>query len=97
MHCTLYCSLFHPYLSYCNKIVGNTYPSNVKWLFTLQKKPIKLICNDDRLAHTNAMFKDMSILKLSKFVKYLISNCLFRFSYLLEGNVQQYFTSRYCF
>ena len=68
---TLYCSLFHPYLSYCNEIWGNTYPSNVKCLFTLQKKAIRLICNADsdrRLAHTNVMFKDMSILKLSEFV-----------------------------
>ena len=62
---TLYCSLLHPYLSYCNEIWGNTYTSNVKCLFTLQKKAIRLICNADRLAHTNAMFKDMSILKLS--------------------------------
>ena len=62
---TLYCSLIHPYLSYCNEIWGNTYTSNVKCLFTLQKKAIMLICNADRLAHTNAMFKDMSILKLS--------------------------------
>ena len=64
---TLYCSLFHPYLSYCNEIWGNTYPSNVKCLFTLQKKAIRLICNADKLAHTNAMFKDMSILKLLNF------------------------------
>ena len=67
---TLYCYLFHPYLSYCNEIWGNTYPSNVKCLFTLQKKAIRLICNADRLSHTNAMFNDMSILKLSGFVKY---------------------------
>ena len=67
---TLYCSLFHPYLSYCNEIWGNTYPSNVKCLFTLQTKAIRLICNADRLAHINAMFKDMSILKLSEFVKH---------------------------
>ena len=67
---TLYCSLFHPYLSYCNEIWGNTYTSNVKCLFTLQKKAIRLICNADRLAHTNAMFKDMSILKLSE-----LQNC----------------------
>ena len=39
-------------------------------MFTLQKKAIRLICNADRLAQTNAMFKDMSILKLSEFVKY---------------------------
>ena len=66
----MYCSLFHPYLSYCNEIWGNTYQSNVKCLFTLQKKAIRLICNADRLADTNAMFKDTSILKLSEFVKY---------------------------
>ena len=31
-------------------------------------------------------------------IYFLISNnCLFRFSYLLEGNLQQYFTSKYCF
>ena len=74
---TLYCSLFHPYLSYCNEIWGNTYTSNVKCLFTLQKKAIRLICNADRLAHTNAMFKDMSILKLSEFVKYKTAIVMF--------------------
>ena len=50
--------------------VIHVYPSNVKCLFTLQKKAIRLICNGDRLAHTNAMFKDMSILKLSEIVRY---------------------------
>ena len=50
---TLYCSMFHTYLSYCNEIWGNTYAytSNVKCLLTLQKKAIRLICNADRLAH----------------------------------------------
>ena len=45
---TLYCSLFHPYLSYSNEIWVNTYTSNVKCLFTLQNKSIRLICNADR-------------------------------------------------
>ena len=58
---TLYCSLFHPYLSCCNEIWVNTYPSNFKCLFTLQKKAIRPICIADRLAHTNSMFNDMSI------------------------------------
>ena len=74
---TLYCSLFHPYLSYCNEMWGNTYTSNVKCLFTLQKKTIRLICNADILAHTNAMFKDMSMLKLSECVKYKTAIVMF--------------------
>ena len=90
---TLYCSLFHPYLSYCNEIWGNTYTSNVKCLFTLQKKAIRLICNADRLAHTNAMFKYMSILKLSEFVKYKTAIVMFNiFHGTLPIQLQMRFT-----
>ena len=90
---TLYCSLFHPYLSYCNEIWGNTYTSNVKCLFTLQNKAIRLICNADRLAHTNAMFKDMSILKLSEFVKYKTAIVMFNiFHGTLPIQLQMRFT-----
>ena len=90
---TLYCSLFHPYLSYCNEIWDNTYTSNVKCLFTLQKKAIRLICNADRLAHTNAMFKDMSILKLSEFVKYKTAIVMFNiFHGTLPIQLQMRFT-----
>ena len=90
---TLYCSLFHPYLSYCNEIWGNTYPSNVKCLFTLQKKAIRLICNADRLAHTNAMFKDTSILKLSEFVKYKTAIVMFNlFHGILPIKLQRRFS-----
>ena len=91
---TLYCSLFHPYLSYCNEIWGNAYPSNVKCLFTLQNKTIRLICNSDRLAHTNAMFKDMSILKLSEFVtKYKTAIVMFNlFHCILPIQLQRRFT-----
>ena len=90
---TLYCSLFHPYLSYCNEIWGNTYTSNVKCLFTLQKKAIRLICNADRLAHTNALFKDMSILKLSEFVKYKTAIVMFNiFHGTLPIQLQMRFT-----
>ena len=77
----LYCSLFHPYLSHFNEIWGNTYPSIVKCLFTLQKKDIRLFCNADIFAHTNAMFKYMSILKLSEFVKYKTAIVMFNLSH----------------
>ena len=51
--------------------------STVKFLFTLQKKAIRLICSADRLGHTNVMFKDMSILKLSECVKYKTAIMMF--------------------
>ena len=65
----------------------------MKCLFTLQKKAIRLICNADRLAHTNAMFKDMSILKLSEFVKYKTAIVMFNiFHGTLPIQLQMRFT-----
>ena len=65
----------------------------MKCLFTLQKKAIRLICNADRLAHTNAIFKDMSILKLSEFVKYKTAIIMFNlFHGTLPIQLQRRFT-----
>ena len=79
---TLYYSLFLPYISYCNEIWGNTYSTNVNCLYILQKKAIRLMFCADRLAHTNEIFKDLSILKvllyindicnISNFVKFVL-------------------------
>ena len=66
---------------------------NVKCLFTLQKKAIRLICNASRLAHTNTMFKDMSVLKLSEFVKYKTAIVMFNlFHGILPIQLQRSFT-----
>ena len=75
--------------------VIHNYTSNVKCLFTLQKKAIRLICNADRLAHTNAMFKDMSILKLSEFVQYKTAIVMFNiFHGTLPIQLQMRFTKQ---
>ena len=75
-------TLFLPYISYCNEIWGNTYSTNVNCLYILQKKAIRLMFCADRLAHTNEIFKDLSILKvllyindicnISNFVKFVL-------------------------
>ena len=65
----------------------------MKCLFTLQKKANRLIYNADRLAHTNAMFEDMSILKLSEFVKYKTAIMMFNlFHGSLPIQLQRSFT-----
>ena len=56
---TLLCSLFQPFISYCNEIWSNNYASNVKCLSIIQRKAVRLICNADRLAHTNELFKEL--------------------------------------
>ena len=65
----------------------------MKCSFTLQKKAIMLICNADRLVHTNTMFKDMSILKLSELVKYKTAILMFNlFHGILPIQLQRRFS-----
>ena len=75
---TLYCSLFMPYFCYCCDILGNTYESNVKCISHLQKRVIRVICDERRLAHTNQLFKEKSILKFPDLVKYKTCIMIFK-------------------
>ena len=67
---TLYCSLFQPYMSYCIEIWGNHFASNVKCMCIIQRKAVRLICNAERFAHANDLFKELYILKFPEFVQY---------------------------
>ena len=53
---TLYCSLFLPYLTYCCEIWGNTYATNVNCIYVIQKKVVRIIHHEERLAHTNCLY-----------------------------------------
>ena len=57
---------------------GNNCASNIKCICIMQRKAIRLICNADRLAHTNELFKDLCILKFPEFVQYKTAVLMFR-------------------
>ena len=94
----LYCSLFHPYLSYSNEIWVNAYPANVKCLFTLQNKSIRLICNRMIDCEKGCIIPVqcstvMSILEISEFVKYTTATVMFNlFHGILLIQLQRRFT-----
>ena len=82
---TVYCSLFLPYLTYCCEIRSNTYAINVNCVYVIQKKIVRIIHHEGRLAHTNSLFKQMHSLKFHDLVehrtaivclKYITVNCL---------------------
>ena len=52
----LYYSLFYSFLSYGTIIWGLTHPSVIHPLYKLQKKVIRAICFEDRLAHASVLF-----------------------------------------
>ena len=59
-------TLTYPYIFYCNTVWSNTHENCLKPLFLLQKSILRLICNKTFLAHTNFLFKECKILKLSE-------------------------------
>ena len=93
---TLYCPLFQPYISYGNEMWGNNDASNVKCLCIIQMKAVRLICNADRLAHTNEMFRELYIRKFPECVQYKTAILMFHlFHGTLPIHLQNRFTKYY--
>ena len=59
-----YHALVHPHLSYGLIIRGQTFPSYLTKLSTLQNKAIKLSCGGSYQDHVTFYFKQLGILKL---------------------------------
>ena len=49
---TLYYSFVYPYLIYCNHVWGCTYQTNLKQLFILQKKALRIMCGKRKMDST---------------------------------------------
>ena len=52
-----------PYLTYCVKIWGNTYPTIINGIALLQKQIIRIMYGVKRLDHTNPIFQHLRVLK----------------------------------
>ena len=65
----IYCSIMMPYFSYCSKILGGTYDSNIKALILLQIRAIRVVCKCSIYDNTNILFSKLSTLKLKDIMK----------------------------
>ena len=63
---TLYYSLIHPHLIYGITLWGNASKSTLKKTQTLQKRAIRYISHSHYNAHTEPLFKQLNILKISE-------------------------------
>jgi len=77
---SIYFSLVYPHLTYCNIVWGNASKSLIHDLFLLQKRAIRIICKTNYLFHTDILFRNMNLLKLSDINTYF--TCLFISKYL---------------
>lgn len=88
----LYCSLILPYFSYCVEIWGNTYISNIKPLFLLQKRAVRIIHKAGYREHTSSLFIKSGLLKLKDLIELQTLTVMFRAkSKALPENLQKLF------
>ena len=77
-----------PYLSYCSEIWGITYITYINSLYLLLKKVVRTMSKVGRLDHTNALFVDLKLLKLSDLIDLKIAIIVFK---VLPSNIMNYF------
>ena len=75
----LYYTLIYPHLTYAVITWGNTYPSTLTPLITLQKKALRIMTFSDFRAHSSPLFQRLDILKLNDLT--YLNNCLFMYDF----------------
>ena len=79
--------MVYPYLTYCCQIWGATYIYNIDRLHKPQKKAIRIICSENRFAHSGPLMKEFGVLNVKNIYNYLAGQFMFRYVNKLLPNV----------
>ena len=94
---SLYSTLILPYLNYGILAWGNSFNYQLDKLLILQKRVLRIICQTDRLSHTNHLFFNNKILKVHDLYNFYLGCFMFQlnsnalphaFTSLFEKNQQ---------
>ena len=66
---SLYFSFIHCYINYCPLIFLNSFDTHLKPLEVAQKKCVRIIAMENRLAHSDPLFARLKILKIRDIYK----------------------------
>ena len=89
---TLYYCLVYPYLHYCIIVWGSTNKTNLRRLVSLQKRVIRIISKSTFDSHSDPIFKDLELLKLSDIRQLELGKLMFSLSHFFFAfKVQQLF------
>ena len=78
---SLYYSLIYPCLTYCIQVWGSTYQTHLSKLVILQKKIVRIIHGVPPRTHTEPLFSELNILKVSNLYKYSIALFMYKLNY----------------
>ena len=90
----LYYALIYPFLTYSLIVWGNTYDhSNIKPLYLLQKRAVRIISFSSFLEHSSPIFKSFKIIKFFDLVKFITAVFMYKFhNQLLPSVFSNFFT-----
>ena len=72
-------SLIFPYLTYCNQVWGSTFKYNLNALSKLQKKAIRIVCSMKPYSHTEGLYRELGLLKVTEICHFLVGQFMFRY------------------
>ena len=84
---TLYNAFIHPYFNYCIPAWGNTFPTYLQPLITLQKRAVRIVMNAKFRANTAPIFKDLRILNVSKLHAYSVQLFVYKYHHNLLPDI----------
>ena len=76
----VYLSIVYPHLLYCSAIWGGAFITLIDYLFTAEKKIIRIVYFKPKFEHTNPLFHDHKLIKLPDII--LLQTCIFVFKSL---------------
>ena len=82
----LYYTIVYPYFTYCHLIWAKAPMTYLSRLIGLQKKAIRIISNSQFRAHTDPLFKQLSILKLTDLFSYFCTIFIYKYNKKLLPN-----------
>ena len=89
---TLYYSFIYPYYIYCNHIWGSSCSKNIKRLFVLQKKAIRIICHANPRSQSEPLFKELKLLNVWQINEFLNGQFMYKcYHNLLPSVFDTYF------
>ena len=90
---TLYYCLVYPYLHYCIIVWGSAYKTNLRRLVSLQKRVIRTISKSTFDSHSDPIFKELELLKLSDIRQLELGKLMFSLNHsLLPSKFNNYFS-----
>ena len=92
---------FLRYIDYCSEIWGNTYRSNFRSIFYLQKRVVQIVYGANAHDHTDILFINLKFMKFFDCVEYKTVVLMFKVKYqLLPTSVLRFFhfiDDNYCY